>query len=201
MPSYFNISLQFERKDIYGNFMKDFYNILSEAGLQFKSGYRSSEEMSLEEIVEWNQRKLEGNFKLGSAEHYSYDFKQVLFEYGTYSQVRGFWMNRYPDEDTFSFEIVIPESEILVEEEKRIFQRDKMDGLLYLSRQIWQFPYVRTIQTGLEAAEEATGLADLLNGAKPNVTLFSIVEKSYHCFDDADYQIEKIDRDGIVLKR
>lgn len=201
MPAYFNISLQFERKDIYESFMKDFYSILNEYGMKFKSGYGGAEDDSFEVICECNQRKLEDNFKLGFTEHYSHDFKQVLFDFGEYSHVRGFWLNQYPDEDTFSFEIVIPEDEVLVEEGKAIFRREKIEELLALSKKLWQFPYARTIQTGLEAMDASTGIADLLNGLHPNVTPFSMIEEKYNCFDNREYQVERISRDGIVLEK
>ena len=90
MPEYFNISFQFERKDIYKTFVKDFYTVLEQAGIKFKSGCWGSEHNILEEICVCNQRKLEENFKLGFTQHYSYNFKQVLFNFETYSHVRGF---------------------------------------------------------------------------------------------------------------
>ena len=116
MPEYFNISLQFERNDIYKTLVKDFYAVLEQAGMKFKGGCWGAEENSFEEICACNQNKLEGNFKLGFTEHYSHNFKQVLFDFQQYSHVRGFWMNQYPEENTFSFEIVIPECEVLVKE-------------------------------------------------------------------------------------
>lgn len=205
MPEYFNISFQFERKDIYKTFVKDFYSILEKVGMKFKSGYWGSEDDTLEEMCAYNQKKLEENFKLGFTEHYSHNFKQVLFEFGQYSHVRGFWMNRYPEENTFSFEIVIPESEILVkelwEEGIVIFQKEKIEALLQFAKKIWKFSYIRTIQTGLEGYDASTGITALMNGILPNVTPFCIVEETYNCFDNEEYEVERIFRSGIVIVR
>ncbi len=199
MPAYFNISLQFEKKDIYRTFMKDFYAILEKAGMKFKRGYYGSENNTFEEICKWNQQKLEENFKLGFTEHYSHDFKQMMFDFGNYSHVRGFWLNKYPEHNNFSFEIVIPEDDVLIFEGKLEFQQDKIKQLLELVKKIWQFPYIRTVQTGLEGEDASTGLTNLINGRQPNVTPFSIVEEKYNCFDNEKYQVEEIFRDGILL--
>ena len=39
MPAYFNLSLQFERKSLYSDFVKDFFEALEQAGMQYLSGY------------------------------------------------------------------------------------------------------------------------------------------------------------------
>ena len=95
MPAYFNMSLVFERKDIYPEFTRDVNDLLQKAGLKFKSGYYDEKKYSLEEISSWNQKHLENNFQLGFTEDCSHDYKQMLFEYGGVSEVRGFWMNNY----------------------------------------------------------------------------------------------------------
>lgn len=95
MPAYFNLSVQFRRDELYPTFVKDFYALLDEAGMRFQSGYWGFEEDSLEETTEWNQRKLEEDFNLGFTEHHSHDYKQVIYKFGGYSEVRGFWMMQF----------------------------------------------------------------------------------------------------------
>ena len=98
MPAYFNLSVQFRRDALYPTFVKDFYTELDKAGMKFFSGYWGYEEDSLEETIEWNQRKLEADFNLGFTEHCSHDYKQVVYKLSGYSEVRGFWMNNYPED-------------------------------------------------------------------------------------------------------
>lgn len=78
MPAYFNLSVQFRRDALYPTFVKDFYTELDKAGMKFFSGYWGYEEDSLEETIEWNQRKLEADFNLGFTEHCSHDYKQEI---------------------------------------------------------------------------------------------------------------------------
>ena len=87
--------------------------MLNKAGMVFQSGYWGFEKDSLEGINRWNQKKLEEDFVLGETEHHMHDYKQVIYAYGSYSEVRGFWMNHYPEDGEFTYEIIIPVSEVL----------------------------------------------------------------------------------------
>lgn len=133
MPAYFNISVQFKRYDLYPSFVKDFHAVLDENGMVFRSGYWGFEDDSLEGIIRWNQRKLEEDFNLGFTEHHIHDYKQVIYSFGSYSDVL---MKGYPVR----------------------FKKEKMGEFLELSKEIWQFPPVRAMQTGLEGDEASAGL-------------------------------------------
>lgn len=189
MSAYFNLSVQFRRDELYPTFVKDFYTMLGEAGMKFLSGYWGFEEDSLEETIEWNQRKLEDDFNLGFTEHHMHDYKQVVYSFGSYSEVRGFWMNNYPEDGEFTHEIIIPESDVLVEECSARFKKEKMEELLELSKEIWQFSPVRAIQTGLEGNDASISLAKLAEGRYPNIWPFAIVEETEACYHDSEYDI------------
>ena len=178
MPAYFNLSVQFRRDELYPTFVKDFYALLDEAGMRFQSGYWGFEEDSLEETTEWNQRKLEEDFNLGFTEHHSHDYKQVIYKFGGYSEVRGFWMNNYPEDGEFTHEIIIPESDVLAEGYPVRFKKEKIDGLLELSKKVWRFTPVKAIQTGLESADATVGLVGLARGAYPNIWPIAIVDET-----------------------
>lgn len=201
MPAYFNISLQFKREDIYDNFMNDFYTALNIAGLKFLHGCGCDNEISQQQIVEWNQHKIEQNFALGFTEHCSHDYKQSYFDFGEYTEVRGFWLNNYPEYDMFCYEIIIPESDVLTLECDTIFQQQKIDELLELSKEIWQFPYVKAIQTGLEFDDDTIAITDIEKGEYPNISPFAIVEKENIQFINSEHYVNQSlgKRNGILL--
>ncbi len=201
MPAYFNISIQFKREDIYDNFMNDFYTALNIAGLKFLHGCGCDNEISQQQIVEWNQHKIEQNFVLGFTEHCSHDYKQNYFDFGEYTKVRGFWLNNYPEYDMFCYEIIIPESDVLTSECDTIFQQQKIDELLELSKKIWQFPYVKAIQTGLEFDDDTIAITDIEKGEYPNISPFAIVEKENIQFINSKYYVNQSlnKRNGILL--
>ena len=113
MPAYFEMSLQFLRKDLYPGFMTDFDAHLEEAGLAFFDGFWEDRGLSQKEIAAWNQKKLEKDFCLGPTTHRSRDYKQTLYRFGDYSEVRGFWMNQYPTK--FSSRIVVSSINLLLD--------------------------------------------------------------------------------------
>ena len=113
MSAYF--SLTFEVNKTY-NVIKNFYNALINSGLIFKSGYFESKDDTYEDIVEWNQKKLDDDFVLGYKEHCSNDYKQLLFNYYDFSEVRLFIMN-HREKSSFTFELIVPEED-LIEYEK-----------------------------------------------------------------------------------
>lgn len=200
MPAYFSISIQFKREDIYTSFVKDFYLALAKAGLEFKSGYRCYENTSYQDITEWNQKLLEKNFELGFTENYIHDYKQVLFHYKDYSEVRGFWLNNYLEDGEFSFEIIIPERDILKTNEKAAFKSEKIKDWIEVGKKVWTFDYVKAIQTELELSDTLTGVSDLEMGVLPSILPFSIVKDKYsHFIDDSLYKIEKIQNGGILI--
>ena len=55
MPAYFNLSLEFERENLYPDFMEDFFEFLEQTGLRYLSGYWGAEKNSGDEIIRWNQ--------------------------------------------------------------------------------------------------------------------------------------------------
>lgn len=201
MPAYFNISVQFKREDLYPDFMYDFYAALTTAGLKFQSSFHRDGKMSEKQIIEWNQQKIEQNFKLGFTEDCVDDYKQTVFSFGNYTEVRGFWLNRYPKDSAFDYEIIIPESDVLTDGIGTTFQEQEVDKLLELSKKIWQFPYVRAIQTGLEFEDETTALSDIEKGELPNVIPFAILEQQNTQFFDSKYAVSWLPekRSGILL--
>lgn len=203
MPAYFNLSVQFRREDLYPLFARDFYAMLDEAGMAFQSGYWGFEKDSLEETIEWNQRKLEGDFNLGFTEHHSHDYKQVIYGFGGYSEVRGFWMNNYPESGAFTHEIIIPESDVLEREYPVKFKKEKMEELMGLSMRIWQFPLVKAIQTGLEGNDASVSLSKLAGGGCPNTCPFAIVEDMGNCYEDSICDIQHVaeGREGLLFLR
>ena len=173
MPAYFEMSLQFQRKDLYSSFITDFDAHLERSGLRFSSGYWEDEGLSQAEIAAWNQKKLNEDFLLGMKTHRSHDYKQTLYRFGDYGEVRGFWMNQYPDRGQFNYSIIIPESEVL--ECNLTFRMDAAAELMGLAKGLWQFPSVRAIQTGLEEDGPPLSLAELRQGMPPDATPFVIV--------------------------
>lgn len=180
VPAYFNISIQFQRKNIYKTFVHDFYSHLKKCGFKFLSGFsnESEKEYSFEEIIFINQRKLEENFELGFDEDCSNDYRQIYYSLDNFSETRGFWLNNYPDNEEFTYEIIIPESELKTQVVSSNFDKEKILRIIKIAEKIWEFQYVRAIQTGLEENDAIISLSELKSGTFPNCFPFAITEEN-----------------------
>lgn len=205
MPAYFNMSLVFERKDIYSEFTRDINDLLQKAGLKFKSGYYEAEKYSLEEILSWNQKHLDNNFQLGYTEHYSHGYKQMLFEYGEFSEVRGFWMNNYPQEDEFTLEIIIPEDDILEYDGNGkygySYKEKEIQLLINVAAIIWNSPLVKSIQTGLEGSDAVLSISCLREGEMPIMHPFAIVPDEFEeQLRKEGFDVKMLDGNGVLVQ-
>ena len=162
MPAYFDLALQFRRRDIRPGFVTRFHRALEEAGVAFVSGFLEYADLSQEEIAAWNQRKLEENFTLEDTAHFSHDYRQSVYRFGDYSEVRGFWLNQDPEEDEFTYYHILPEAEVLA-----------------LAQRLWQFPPVGAIQSELELDGPTVGLEALGRGESPILDPFAILGPDY----------------------
>lgn len=201
MPAYFNLSLQFRREDLYPDFVKDFFDALELAGLKYLSGYGEAVSDSRGEIIQWNQQKLEKDFVLGFTEHFSHGYRQVLYSFREYSEVRGFWMNQYPEKDCFTYEIIIPEEDVLIHEGGGAFQKEHEEAIVELAERLWNFPCIRAIQTGLEGDDASVGLREIELGKMPNMYPFAILEVMYGNEEIEEAVQLKGERMGWLLRR
>ena len=173
MPCYFSMDLVFRRKDLCPTFVAGFHDALTQAGLPFRSGFWGCEGSTLPEIIVWNQGKLEDDFRLGFTEHYAHGYRQVLFDCGGFSEVRGFWQNQCPGAEQFSFYIIVPEDDMLTDGWQLPFLVHRVRHWAAVAERLWNaFPPIRSIQTGLEASPPA---ADLDRGQAPQVLPFAIL--------------------------
>ena len=199
MPAYFSVKLEFSRKEIFADFMQNFQNALASAGLVFKSGYWHSEQDDLQTILAWNQKLLEQDFVLGYDEDASHDYRQMLFVSEDFSEVRGFWLNRYPVREEFTFEIIIPEAELF--SGNRCIP-EKMQIVRKLACQLWETVPVLTIQTEPEIADKTASCQEILSGQKlPNAYPFAILpEEITEHLDSAKFRKANIGRNGVFLE-
>lgn len=79
MPPYITTQFEFPRMNSEG-LVHRVYDAFASSGAPFKSVFPwgCPADMSLDDIVDWNQTKISGGFKLGLIEHVSNDYRQVL---------------------------------------------------------------------------------------------------------------------------
>ncbi len=198
MPAYFSMIMEFSRAELDFDNMKELWHYLKYSGLEFKSGVYNAEKDTIEDILDWNQKKLEEDFELGYDENADNDYKQMCFNYGGFSEVRGFIMNENPIRGEYTFTLLIPEDEVFISD--NTYKKEAVEKLKALATILWILPKTRTLQTELELCEGIAPEMDIKEGALPSACPFAIVsEKQFGRMDTADYTAEHINAGGVIL--
>lgn len=199
MPAYFSVVFQFRRKDLYPGFVSDFYRDLGQAGFAFQSGCYEAENMSFEEIVRYNQARLDDNFELGYEEDGRNDYKQVYFSHPEYEEVRGFWMN-FRGIREIRFCLIIPEWEMMEWETLWYFKMEKLAPVQRMAESMWSRGNVAAIQTELELDDGAVRMSALQGGTEPSVRPFAVIPAACggHAYVN-QYTVRNLEANGLLL--
>lgn len=201
MPAYFSLRFELYKSQ---DAIHSFCEALIHSGLVFKSGYWEFENESFDDMIIWNQNKLDEDFELGYTENHSHDYKQMLFEYFDFSEVRLFVMNNRK-ERTFSFELIVPEYDLLdyteVNEGKYSVQRktERMEQLKSVAKKMWVGTATLAIQTGWEGSDIPPSAGEIAKGIKPQMEPFCIINSSSFEKEPA-LVYEYIDRSGVLME-
>jgi hypothetical protein len=197
MPAYFDITFSYEYSCLHPNFVNQIYSIFFNNGFAFKQA--NNEDITLKEIIEWNQSRLEKKFKLGYTQNAKYDYKQVCFTRDGYEELRAFWI--YSNNE-INLTLITPEYDVFVNDYSEagfLFRNSKLIPFIELSKEIWSDTNVTAIQTALEFDGGVKRLSKLLSGKEePLVHPFAIVKSEiYKELSDLDSQY--IQKEGILL--
>lgn len=198
MPAYISVIMEFSRYELDFDNMKELNAYIKHAGLEFKGGAWDAEGMSLEEITDLNQKKLEEDFVLGYDEDSKNDYKQMHFSFGGFSEVRGFIMNQMPEKNEYIFSVLIPQDEVY--EGENTYRKEAVEKLKAMASKLWVHPKARTIQTELEVCEGIVPEQKIKDGELPSAFPFAIVsEKQFANMDTSEYTAEHIEYGGVIL--
>lgn len=199
MPAYFSINIELNKTN---TIIEDFSKSLLLFGLNFKSGYWGFENDSFAEIIKWNQEKLNNNFQLASNEHHANDYKQMVFEFLDFTEVRLFVINN-KNSNTFRYILIVPEDDILeltlIDNKYKISKKfEKMNILKDLAKQIWiNNKNVLAIQTGWERSDFPPKADIILKNHQPQCEPFCIIQ---NLNINTEYEYEIIGRNGVLIE-
>ena len=198
MPAYISMTFEYSRLELDYDNMKELLAYIKHAGLEFKGGVNDSENESIEDILEYNQKKLEQDFVLGSNESRENDYKQMLFSYEGFSEIRGYISNNYPADREYSFTLLFPEEEVMAE--RGVYKTGAVAAMKNIASLMWILPKTRTVQTELENSEGIHTEQEIKDGAAPSVCPLAIVsEKQFGHMDTAGYSDDHIYAGGVLI--
>lgn len=200
MPEYFAMTIQRRRNQLTDDYVKLIYESIIESGYPFKSGYWFHEDATYDEIITWNQAKLEQGFQLGYSEHVSHDYMQILFNAPEYEEMRGYWMCNKTD---ISFNLIIPEYNILNSEGRYTVLEHKIAPIREMAIRIWEEGLADVIQTSMEFDGGYYSTDKVLNGKNIITHPFAIIPREIIIRFGNDYFAEDeliaIGNDGILI--
>lgn len=198
MPTYLSVSFEYSKKQLSGQTMRRFCDALLDCGMTFAGGYWGSERDSFEDIIRWNQEKLAADFQLGDAEHYSHDYKQMLFHFGSFSEVRLF-IDNIRNRPFFTFELIIPEKDFFGGEDSVSgkLQPERLALVEELAVRMWETGTMDCIQACWESWDEPLSFANIEAGEKPCCVPFCILPRRV-MRDEWQLTYRSVGRDGLL---
>ena len=200
MPAYFSLVLSIKKKENNKRLFKEFVRLLEKSGFKFKSGFMDCHADTLKDIIKINTEKLFVDFELPEDEHYTQGYRQSVWEFGGFSEVRMFIQN-YREDDYFTFNIIVPEDEVYDFKGEPYYKKAAVAALKALALSIWKRKYVMAVQTCLEGDFETA--PDMISeDEKPSVKPFAIVPSSYLKGERSDsFLYTNVRRKGILIER
>lgn len=188
MPAYTTISCSFDKRDRSG-LVRAFYDAFFVDDVAFAGvfAWGCDADLTLDEIVEWNQTKLDADFILGYSQDVSHDYRQVLVAVEPFSECRLILSN---SESEIAFRCIVPEVEINPSNAERIEQA---------CRRVWeQLPFQVVESYGELGAD--VGRTAIQSGHPPSADLFAMIDYDCAKMDyAARFNIERLPR-GYLLK-
>lgn len=187
MPPFHSIAFSFEKR-AQRELVRAFYFSFFGSDISFDRvlPWGCDAGLTLDEIISWNQHKLDCDFVLGPTEDCSHDYRQPLLKVAPFSQCRLLIMN---EPDSFSMECIVPEDETTF---------DTIAPLLRACHRVWRDIPVCAIQTFNENSG-SSDFRNLIAGAAPQALWFAFLNDE--CLAGANlegFKIEKLARGALI---
>jgi len=156
MPPYMGFSFKFGRSVKKKGLVRSFYEVCLRNGAEYAGCYPIELDATLDEVIDFNQRKLDGGFQLGLRTHFRNNYRQIMFNLGDFCHCRLFIM--FYDKEV-SFNVVIPTHEFQAQPDDPTAPSsmnsapdlyEKWRCLLTISKALWAELPVRRLVTDNE---------------------------------------------------
>jgi hypothetical protein len=206
MPAYYTVGLQYDRAAVRPDFLRNLYATMMHGDFNYGGvlpwGCRGN--LTLHEVIRWNQERLDRDFELGFTEDVSNDYRQVLLHHPQYSECRLIHII-VPEADVFDIGGPLP-AELYPADAEELTghtRPEQVEPLKQLALAVWQSGLVNSVQTYGELGA-ATGYASLREGEAPSMLPFAIVEAGWigrPLLAERSVRVLPIGETGILLER
>jgi len=137
--------------------------------------------MTLDEIIEWNQDKLDMDFELGCDQDVSEAYRQILISGTPFQECRVFILN---SSDAIEFHMIFPESKA---------SSESIDFAQRISESVWNLMQPILIQT-TDELDDSTSILEYKNGAPASCRYFCFVEENSHAISTQNIRYVRLKR-------
>jgi hypothetical protein len=179
MPAYTSISFLFE-KPIPDNIVEKFYREFMSDDIKFKSvmAWGCPPNMSLKNIIDWNQNKIDENFIPDGDTDVSHYERQIYLNVEPFTECR---LILSSEKNTINFRCIVPECEI-TSENSTVFEKAAL--------RIWNFLPVKRVET----------YPEINSFVEPAVELFAILDEESAKMPSSSYYLHESVNRGVMLK-
>jgi hypothetical protein len=214
VPAYYSVGFQYEREAVRATFLRNLYSAMLRGRFAYGGvlAWGCRGDLTLDEVINWNQERLDRDFELGYTEDVSNDYRQVLLCHTQYSECRVIVLNGsrlifviVPEADVFEIGGPFP-VELSAEDAEGLAEYarpEQVEPLKQLALAVWQSGLVVSVQTCGELSAP-TDYAPLKEGESPSMLPFAIVERGWVGTPQLMAQGVRISRageTGILLER
>ncbi|MCE9555240.1 MAG: hypothetical protein K8T91_17965 [Planctomycetes bacterium] len=186
MPPYYSVAFQYEPAAVRPDFLRDLYSLMLRGEFTYGGvlAWGCRGDLTLDQVIQWNQERLDKDFELGFTEHVSNNYRQVILRHPQYSQCRVIVQHGsrlidviVPEDDIFKIGGPFP-TKLCPEALAWHTRPEQLEPLKRLALAVWQSGLIVAVQTYGELGAE-TAYATLKEGKPPSMRPFAIVEKGW----------------------
>ncbi len=189
MPAYYSVGFQYERAAVGHDYLRALYSAMLQGDFTYGGvlAWGCRGDLTLEEVIRWNQERLDRDFELGYTEDVSNDYRQVLLRHAQFRECRVIVGNGarlisviVPENDVFDLGGPFPAELFAVDVEELVghIRQEQVEPLKHLALSVWHRGLAVSVQTYGELGS-ATDHELLKAGKLPSMLPFSIMEKSW----------------------
>jgi hypothetical protein len=203
MPAYCKLSLSYDRAALPPDFIRCLYQTVLDGDFAYGGvlAWYCPGDVELEEVIRWNQERLDRDFVLGFKEHVANDYRQVIAKHPRFRECRVIIRH-----GTHCVGVIVPESDLCIGAlERGGIRREQVEPLKQLALTLWSRGWFTSVQTYGELGQ-ATPYDELKNGLGPSMLPFAILDSA--CFtafsrtfeDDRDLRISRLGSGGFLIE-
>lgn len=204
MPAYFSVYFEIKKAKT-KTAIQDFYDALTRSGLVFCGGCYESKADSLDEIIKWNQSRLDQDFQLGFTENFSHGYKDAMFRFESDNSLEiSAGVENWKGAPTFSFVFLIEEESLLEyvdANNKYVLSRktERMSAIKSLAISLWRLLKIEAVQTMWELSDCPPSARNFSMALKPQFEPFCIIKNS-SLAKELQLPFEEIGNEGILIE-